>query len=387
MGTAGLTVGCCAHKRYGLKRRVVTIARDEYAPRNMIRSLWLPLTFLVACASAPLPKPTVPPSAQAAKAPDLSLNVAPPEPNVERVFALAPSALAPKRGAAAAKVTALVCSDFQCPFCAQLKPTLDELEQDYGELLHIEWRNCPLPFHEHALPAAEAAMEVFAQAGDKGFWAYHDVLFAHQGALEANKLVEYARGIEGVDSAKVAAALDDHRHVERVANDLRQISESGAASGGFGTPAMFINGRMIAGAQPYEVFEDAVERALRETPEAHAEAEAQSKAAYPSARVRHILIQWKAARGAEAKVTRTQAEAHALAQKLHDDIVVRHADMAALAKLHSDCPSAPDGGELGRFTRGELVPQFESAMFSLAAGQVSGVVETPFGYHVILREE
>jgi len=306
---------------------------------------------------------------------------------VERIFALGPSTTAPKRGANTAKVTALICSDFQCPYCAQLKPTLDELEQNYGELLHIEWRNCPLPFHEHALPAAEAAMEVFAQAGDKGFWAYHDVLFAHQDDLEASKLVEYARGIEGVDSAKVAAALDDHRHVDRVAKDLQQIAESGAASGGFGTPAMFINGRMIAGAQPYEVFEDAVERALQETPEAHAEAEAQSKAAYPTARVRHILIQWKTARGADPKVTRTQEEARALAQKLHDDIVLRKADMAALAKQHSDCPSAPEGGELGRFTRGELVPEFESAMFALSVGQVSDVVETPFGYHVILREE
>ena len=344
--------------------------------------------FLSACASAPAPKPVTAPPKPSAEPIDLSLNVAPPDvTDAERIFDLPPSATAPKRGAASAKVTALVCSDFECPFCARLKPTLDELEENYGELLHIEWRNCPLPFHEHALPAAEAAMEVFAQAGDKGFWAYHDLLFAHQESLEASKLVEYASSIPGVDGAKVAAALDDHRHVERVANDLRAISESGAASGGFGTPATFINGRLIAGAQPYEAFEDAVERALQETPEAHAEAVAKSQAAFPMARVRHILIQWQGARGAEAKVTRTKEEANKLAQKLHDDIKLRGGDMATLAKANSDCPSAPDGGELGRFTRGELVPEFETAMFSLAVGQVSDVVETPFGYHVILREE
>lgn len=295
--------------------------------------------------------------------------------------------MAPKRGGESAKVTALVCSDFECPYCARLKPTLDELEQNYGELLRIEWRNCPLPFHEHALPAAEAAVEVFTQGGDKAFWAYHDVLFAHQEALDASKLVEYARGIEGVDSAKVAAALDDHRHVERVAADLKAIADSGAASGGFGTPATFINGRMIAGAQPYEVFEDAVERALQESPDARKQAEAESLAAYPVARVRHILIQWEGGRGASDKVKRTKEEAFRLAQKLHDEIVLRSGDLGALAKQYSDCPSAPDGGELGRFTRGELVPEFEAAMFALEVGKVSNVVETPFGYHVISREE
>lgn len=312
--------------------------------------------------------------------------VAPDRP-VERIFALPPSDRSPKRGGTSAKVTALVCSDFECPFCARLKPTLDELEQNYGDLLRIEWRNCPLPFHEHALPAAEAAAEVYAQKGDKAFWAYHDVLFAHQDALEPAKLVEYAGGIEGVDTKQVAEALADHRHVERVAGDLRTIAESGAASGGFGTPATFINGRLIAGAQPYEAFEDAVERALQETPEARAQAEADSKAAYPVARVRHILIQWEGARGASDTVKRSKDEAFRLAQKLHDEVVMNQADLGELAKKHSDCPSAPDGGELGRFTRGELVPEFEKAMFALEAGQVSNVVETPFGYHVILREE
>ncbi len=344
-----------------------------------------------ACAGTPTPKPVTAKAAAPEVAPEnmQSDHLAPAarDTAVERIFPLGPSNTAPKRGGVSAKVTALVCSDFECPFCARLKPTLDELEENYGELLRIEWRNCPLPFHEHAMPAAEASVEVFTQAGDKAFWAFHDALFAHQDALEASKLVQYAHGIGGVDSAKVAAALADHRHAERVANDLRTIAESGAASGGFGTPATFINGRMIAGAQPYEVFEDAVERALQESPAARKQAEAESAVAYPVARVRHILIQWQGVRGAGENVKRTKEEAQRLATKLHDEIVLRRGDMAELAKKHSDCPSAPDGGELGRFTRGELVPQFEQAMFALQVGQVSEVVETPFGYHVILREE
>jgi parvulin-like peptidyl-prolyl isomerase len=104
------------------------------------------------------------------------------------------------------------------------------------------------------------------------------------------------------------------------------------------------------------------------------------------ARVRHILIQYAGAQSAPAKVTRSKEEAFKLAEALHKRIS-EGADLATLAKENSDCPSAPEGGELGRFTKGELVPQFEDALFALAPGQLSGVVETPFGYHIILRED
>jgi parvulin-like peptidyl-prolyl isomerase len=306
---------------------------------------------------------------------------------VERVFTLPRGPVGPKLGRDDAKVWLEVCSDFECPFCAQLAPTMHELVENYGELVRVGWRDCPLPFHKHAVPAAEAAREVFAQAGDAGFWAYHDALFAYQGELEAKALVELAKKIAGVDPEKVRLALADHRHQAAVESDLKGVFESGAASGGFGTPAIFVNGRLISGAQPYEVFEQAVERALIETPEAHADAKARSDVAYPMARARHILIQYRGARGADAQITRSKEEARALAAQLATRIVKEHADLARLAREHSDCPSAPEGGELGRFTRGELVPEFEDALFALTPGQISGVVETPFGFHIIQRQE
>jgi protein-disulfide isomerase len=307
--------------------------------------------------------------------------------DVERLFTLPRGAAAPKLGKDEAKVWLEVCSDFECPFCAQLAPTVHELVENYGELIRVAWRDCPLPFHKHAIPAAEAAREVYTQAGDAGFWAYHDALFAHQGELEAKTLVELAKGIAGVDGEKVRLALADHRHLSAVEADLRGVLDSGAAAGGFGTPATFINGRLISGAQPYEVFEQAVERALIETPEAYANAKAQSESAYPMARARHILIQYRGAQGADTKVTRSKDEARALAEKLSGRISKERADLARLAREHSDCPSAPQGGELGRFTRGDLVPEFEDALFALQPGQISGVVETPFGFHIIQREE
>lgn len=336
-----------------------------------------PQTAPTASAPAEAPAPATPtPQAEA-----------PSGPEVERVFAIASSPSAPKIGKTDAKVLVQVCSDFECPFCARLVPTLHELVENYGDLIHVEWRNCPLPFHKLALPAAEAAVEVYKQGGDAAFWAYHDILFSHQSSLATDKLPDLARSIAGVDAEKVKSALADHRHVDAVRKDLDSVIDSGAASGGFGTPATFINGRLISGAQPYDVFEQAVERALIETPEALAEAKSRSDLVYPMARAKHILIQYKGAQGAEPKVTRTREEARALAEQLLAKLSQQHADFAQVARQNSDCPSAPQGGELGRFTRGDLVPQFESALFALRVGEMSGVVETPFGYHIIVREE
>ncbi len=306
---------------------------------------------------------------------------------IERIYHIAPSASAPSLGAPDAKVKLEVCSDFQCPYCARLAPTLHELHENYGELLQILWRNCPLPFHEQAEPAAEAALEVYAQRGSAGFWAYHDALFAHQRELDTELFVAMAREIEGVDPERVRAAVADRRHASQVRAELIALLDSGAASGGLGTPVTFVNGRMIAGAQPYREFEDAVERALQELPEQRTRAEADSLAAYPMARVRHILVQYSGARGADAHVKRDKGEAKERAEALKRRLAAERIAFGDLAREASDCPSAKEGGTLGRFTRGELEPDLDVALFVLQPGQVSEVIETPFGFHLLLREE
>jgi protein-disulfide isomerase len=307
-------------------------------------------------------------------------------PSAHTPYTLAPSAHTPKLGPDTAKVKLEVCSDFQCPFCARLEPTLHELVENYGELIQIAWRNCPLPNHEYALPAAEAALEVQAQGGDKAFWAYHDQLFTHQTELTPDQLVNHAKTVPGIDGERVRAALTDHRHLPRVREDWDAIRDSGAIASGLGTPATFVNGRLLMGAQPYEEFETAVERALQESPEALKQAQAASDAAYPMVHLRHILIQYVGARGADEKITRTKEQAMAFASELHQKLITGGATLPDLAKQHSDCPSAEQGGDLGRLSRGELVPSIERVAFSLAPGEVSPVVESPFGFHVILRE-
>jgi peptidyl-prolyl cis-trans isomerase D len=99
-------------------------------------------------------------------------------------------------------------------------------------------------------------------------------------------------------------------------------------------------------------------------------------------KARHILI--SVPEGADAK---TDAAAKAKAQGILDQL--HHgADFAALAKANSDDPGSKDnGGELGFFQRGKMVPAFENAAFALQPGQISGLVKTSFGYHIIQVEE
>jgi len=348
----------------------------------------------VACGGSQSPPSETAASAEAnadAEA-DALIASAPPPPEVkplepqldaERLFTLKLPGGAPVKGGSNAKVVLQVFSDFQCPFCASLVDTLHEVTDGYGELARIEWRNFPLPFHPDAANAAQAAVEVQAQAGDVAFWRYHDLLFQHQDDLSLDKLIEYAGQIEGVDSAKVRAAIDDGRHVERIQADMAALIESGAPAG---TPATFINGRLISGAQPFEAFEAAIETSLKETPEQRAEAETLSARAYPTARARHILIQFKGSMRAGENITRTREEALKRAEELRAKAALG-ADFAELARENSDGPSGPQGGDLGTFTRGDLVPEFEAVVFGIQPGQIGPVVETPFGYHVILREQ
>src|SRR3954447_18880763 len=88
---------------------------------------------------------------------------------VER-FRVPVSASNPQLGPNEAPVTIVAFSDFECPFCGRVVPTLKQLEKDYGNKIRVVWKNQPLPFHQNAMPAAEAAMEAFAQGKSAKFW-------------------------------------------------------------------------------------------------------------------------------------------------------------------------------------------------------------------------
>lgn len=100
---------------------------------------------------------------------------------------------------------------------------------------------------------------------------------------------------------------------------------------------------------------------------------------------RHILVAHESAARRPVHVHRSAAAARQKAEDLAEQLA-RGEDFAALAKAQSDCPSAARGGFLGGFDQGTMDPSFEATAFTLALGEISGVIETPFGFHLILRE-
>jgi protein-disulfide isomerase len=158
------------------------------------------------------------------------------------------------KGSKGAALQVVIFSDFQCPFCSRVEPTLKQMEKEYGGKVRMVWKNYPLPFHNNAEPAAEAAMAAGAQGK---FWEMHDKLFANQQALDRPSLEKYAQEL-GLNMAKFKADLDSQKYKSVIESETKE----GQAVGVNGTPAVFINGRKISGAYPWDTFKKIADEEL-----------------------------------------------------------------------------------------------------------------------------
>src|SRR5436190_7350204 len=159
----------------------------------------------------------------------------------------------------AAPVTLVLFSDFQCPFCSRVEATITQLREKYGpDKLRVLWKNNPLPFHNNARPAALAGETVFRLGGSKAFWKFHAAAFQNQKDGLTPENYEKWAAEAGVDRAKFKAAFDKQEYMAKVDADLA----AGKAVGVTGTPASFVNGVFLSGAQPLEKFTSVIDEQL-----------------------------------------------------------------------------------------------------------------------------
>ena len=168
---------------------------------------------------------------------------------------------AASKGEEGAPVVMVEYSDYQCPYCVKyINESFPQIEKDYidtGKVRYL-FRDLPLPFHANAAAAALAAR----CAGDQGqYWEMHDILFEKQGEWSSGEpgelFKDYARDL-GLNISVFSSCYDDGKYKQEIDADLNLAQQVGAN----GTPAFFINGNLIIGAQPLSAFKQVIDAEL-----------------------------------------------------------------------------------------------------------------------------
>ncbi|HSA60278.1 MAG TPA: DsbA family protein [bacterium] len=146
-------------------------------------------------------------------------------------------------------------TDYQCPFCGKSRPTVNQILAEYKGKVRYVLRDFPLSFHKDSAKAHEAAR----CAGEQDrYWEMNKKLFENQRAIKPEDLKKYAQEIK-VKMDKFEQCLDSGKY----ADAIKQNQEYGEKVGVSGTPAFFINGRMISGARPFSSFKEIIDDELR----------------------------------------------------------------------------------------------------------------------------
>ncbi|MCP4660479.1 MAG: DsbA family protein [bacterium] len=170
-------------------------------------------------------------------------------------FRVEVAATGPAKGPKEAPVTIVEFSDFECPFCGRIAPTMSELLENYGDKVRVVFRQFPLPAHSKARKAGEASL----CADEQGkFWEMHDLMFGDQQNLDGEVLKQKAATIADLDGEAFNECLDSEKHAQTVADDVTAATRLGLS----GTPAFFINGRFVSGAVGIETFTEVIDEEL-----------------------------------------------------------------------------------------------------------------------------
>lgn len=160
----------------------------------------------------------------------------------------------PVRGPAHALVTIVMWTDYQCPYCSRVQATMAKLEEEYGRSVRFVHKHNPLAFHNRAMPAALAAEAAHRQGK---FWKMHDRLFSNQKDLTDKNFHRWAKKI----GLKIKRFDKDMKN-PAVRKRIEQDQSQGMTLGARGTPAFFINGRFLSGAQPVASFRALIDEEL-----------------------------------------------------------------------------------------------------------------------------
>ncbi len=167
----------------------------------------------------------------------------------------------PMKGDKKAPVTIVEFSDFECPYCARFyKDTYKKLVSEYvnkGKVRFV-YRDFPLGFHNNAKPASIAANCAREQGGDTAYFKYHDKLYENQSSLGAANFKKWAKELN-LDLVKFDKCLIDKKQSDEVDKDFKD----GQSYGVSGTPAFFVNGKKVTGAQPFSIFKSLIEEELK----------------------------------------------------------------------------------------------------------------------------
>jgi protein-disulfide isomerase len=162
---------------------------------------------------------------------------------------------APIKGPANAPITIVEFSDFQCSYCKRAVGVLDQVLERYPGQVKLAFRDFPIV---NIHPQAERAAEAAHCAAEQGkFWEFHDLLFAKQDTIPTSNFAEHAKTL-GLEVSAFQTCLDGRKYQEKVERNYA----AGVKAGVSGTPAFFINGRLLSGAQPLEAFKAVIDEEL-----------------------------------------------------------------------------------------------------------------------------